>query len=303
MMPRSKARWLGTTDRHARLKAIERLDVERDYREITKLFYEDFQSTMAAKPINGFMMNYSSPRISRVLSGSGELERRVAKRVVDTILLSSAVMQHGFAGEGRDAARRVNHMHRHYDIHPEDFLAVGSEEVVGSVELAERYGWRPVTDKEREAINRYYSHQARAFGSPTPLPATYAETKAFYEDYVDRQSHYEPWNERLGRALTAFLTMLAPLPVRPLFRAVLLAQLDDRIARACGFRPASRLMKRLAHAILLGLGRKDPVPDGAPNHLEALVRRVYPDGVTIDQAGTHHEAAEHVVDAIPVATA
>jgi ER-bound oxygenase mpaB/B'/Rubber oxygenase, catalytic domain len=280
-------RWLGTSDPYARLRKIESLDLATDYREITLLFYADFQSTMVVKSINGFMMNYASPRISRVLAGSGELEHRVAKRVVDTIMLASTVMQHGFTGEGRDAARRVNAMHSHYDIHPEDFLAVGSEEVVGSIELAERYGWRAVTSKEREAVNLYYSQQTQAFGSRDPLPATYLKTKLLYENYLNENVHYAPQNERLGKAITAFLATLAPVPIRSLYRMILLAQLDDRVARACGIRPASRPIKWMAQTLLRRMGRKDPIPDGAPNQLEALIRRVYPDGYRINRLGTH----------------
>jgi hypothetical protein len=127
---------------------------------------------MLTKSFSGFMFTFAAPRISRVLSATGELEHRIAKRVVDTTLLATAVLQHGFKGTGRDAARRINSMHSRYDIHPDDFVAVGSEEVLGSLELAERYGWREVTDKEREAVRIFYSHQARAFGSPKLLPAS-----------------------------------------------------------------------------------------------------------------------------------
>lgn len=286
-MARKERRWLGTTDPFVRLKQIEALDLETDYREITKLFYADFQSTMVAKSINGFMMNYAAPRISRVLRSSGELEHRISKRVIDTIILASAVMMEGFTGKGRDAARRVNAMHRQYDIHPDDFIAVGAEEAVGSIVLAELYGWRTVTDKEREAVNRYYSHQARAFGSPNPLPVTYAETKAYFEDYLDNHVYYEPQNERLGKVLLSWIGTMAPKGMRSLYRFILIAQLDDRVARACGMRPASRLAKWLSYAALKHIGGKLPVSDGGPSHLDALVRHVYPNGYEISQVGTH----------------
>lgn len=286
-MARKERRWLGTTDPYVRLKQIEALDLDTEYREITKLFYADFQSTMVAKSINGFMMNYAAPRISRVLGSTGELEHRISKRVIDTIILASAVMMEGFTGQGRDAARRVNAMHRQYDIHPDDFIAVGAEETVGSIVLAERYGWRPVTDKEREAVNRYYSHQARAFGSPNPLPATYAETKAFFEAYLDNHVRYEPQNERLGTVLLSWIGTMAPAGMRSLYRFILVAQLDDRIARACGIHPASRVAKWFAHTALNHLGGKLPVADGGPSHLDALVSSVYPNGYEISKIGTH----------------
>lgn len=285
-MTRKPKQWLGTDDRYIRLRQIESLDLATRYRDITQLFYQDFQSTMVSKSLNGFLMNIASPRISAVLASTGELEHRIAKRVIDTIALSSKVMQHGFTGEGRDAARRVNDMHRRYNIDPEDFLAVGSEEVVGSIELAERYGWRPVSDKEREALNFYYSHQARAFGSPNPLPATYAETKILYEAYVETHIRYASQNARTARVVVNWLATLAPALVRPLFRTILVAQLDDRIAHACGIRPASAPVKALAHAALQRMARKDPIPDGAPSHLEALVRQVYPHGYAISDLGT-----------------
>lgn len=286
-MARKERRWLGTTDRYVRLHQIEALDLDTEYRQITQLFYADFQSTMVAKSINGFMMNYAAPRISKVLDASGELEHRIAKRVIDTIILASTVMIEGFTGQGRDAARRVNAMHRQYDIHADDFLAVASEETVGSIELAELYGWRPVTDKEREAVNLYYSHQAQAFGSPNPLPTTYAQTKAFFEAYLDAHVRYEPQNERLGKVLMRWIGTMAPAGLRPLYRFILRAQLDNRVARACGMRPASSVSKALAHMALRQIARQDPVPDNTPSHLDALIARVYPNGYEVSKVGTH----------------
>lgn len=286
-MKRQERRWLGETDRYARLRKIESLDPTKDYREITLLFYGDFQSAMMAKAFNGFLMTYSGPRISRVLHASGELEHRVAKRVIDTTILASKVLTEGFAGEGRDAARRVNAMHKQYEIEPDDFLAVGIEEVVGSIELAERYGWRPVTDKEREAVLRYYNHQARAFGSPKPLPPTYAEAQAFFSNYLDTECRYEVRNEKLAKVFIKFNRTLMPIWLRPMIGPLLSAQLDPRIARACGVKPASRAMKMIADWLLRRAGAADPVPDGAPNQLEALIRTVYPNGYKVCEVGTH----------------
>lgn len=293
-MKRHERRWLGTTDPYARLRKIESLDLDTRYREITQLFYADFQSTMLAKPFNGFMMNYTSPRIAAVLASTGELEHRVAKRVIDTTILASTVMIEGFTGAGREAARRVNAMHKHYDIHPDDFLAVGAEEALGSIELAERYGWRDVTPKEKQAVLMYYSQQTRAFGSARPLPETIAETQAFFDHYIDTQVRYDPQNERLARVMLGWIGNLAPALIRPLIGPLLLAQFDDRLARACGFRPMPGPIKALAHAVLRRIGAQDPIPDGAPNHLEALVRKVYPNGYRIGEVGTHVASTQPV---------
>lgn len=284
----SEKRWLGEPDRYARLRRIEALDPDSDYREIVGLFYTDFRSVMLPQGFNGFMMTYAAPRISRVLAQTGELEKRVAKRIIDTILLSRLVMEHGFApGPGRDAARRVNAMHRHYDIHEDDFVAVGCDEALCGLELAERYGWRPVSEKEREALRIFYDHQSRAYGSRRSLPPSIPAMQAFWSDYLDDQARFEPQNRRLADATLGYFVQLFPRWMAPLARVLLLGQLDPRIIRACGMKQPSALSRWLAGMMLRRMGKADPVPDGAPDGLEALVAKVYPEGWEIARLGTH----------------
>jgi hypothetical protein len=40
------------------------------------------------------------------------------------------------------------------------------------------------------------------------------------------------------------------------------------------------------------IGKRDPLPDDAPNGLELLARSVYPDGWQVNQLGTHIETGE-----------
>lgn len=279
-------------DRYARLRDIEKMDLETEYREITLLFYKDFQSVMLTKGFNGFMFTYAAPRIAAVLSQTGEVRERLLKRIVDTSLLASAVMEHGLKSEpGREAARRVNAMHSRYDIHPDDFVAVGAEEALGSLELADRYGWRPVTEKERQALRLFYSHQARAFGSANPLPDSMPALEARFSEYLDKELRYEPHHAEMGQILLDFYVSLVPAPLRGLFRWILIADVDPRILRACGFTPPSRLRRKVARQFLRLNGRRDPLPDGAPNDLETMARRVYPEGWTIAQLGSQGKSA------------
>ncbi|WP_297492572.1 oxygenase MpaB family protein [Acidocella sp.] len=283
--------WLGTTDRYARLRQIENLDLETQFREITGLFYADFQSVMMPQSFNGFLMTFASPRISRILINTGEIEHRVAKRVVDTMLLSSAVMAHGLNAEpGRGAARRVNAMHKNYDIHEDDFVAVGCDEIVNSLDLAGRYGWRPVTEKEREAVRLYYTQQSRAFGSRKPLPDTVAGVQKFWSDYLDKEAAFEPQNRRLTDAVIKWYEGLVPKPLRRLFITILLADADPRVIRACGLRVPPRIFKSLAGMLMRRMGQKDPIPDNAPNRMQALVASVYPNGWEVNELGSHIQA-------------
>jgi hypothetical protein len=280
--------WLDTADRFARLRRIESLGLKENYREIAMLFYTDFQPVMMPKSFNGLMFTYAAPRISRVLATTGESEHRIAKRVVDTALLAQTVMQHGFASSsGAKAVRRVNEMHSRYEINEDDFIAVGCESIVDTLTLADRFGWRPVTEKEREAIRIYFNSQARAFGSRKPLPASLPLVEHFYSGYLDTELRYESQNRRLAKILLNWFCGLAPALVRPLLPAMMLSNLDPRIVKACGMKMPSKLTVRVAHRIMKQLGRRDPLPDNAPNGLAGLVRSVYPDGWDLDTLGTH----------------
>ena len=287
----SKKLWLGQPDPFARLRRIESLDVDTQFREITALFYQDFQSIMLPSSFSNFMMTFAAPRISRILASTGELEHRAAKRVVDMSLLSSAVLEHGLGADlGRAAARRVNHMHRQYDIHEDDYVVVSSDAVVISIALAENYGWRPVTDKEREGLRRFHSQMGQAFGSRRPLPGTMKEVRQFWSDYMDRELRFEPQNRRLARAVLAYYGTMFPKGLRTIFRFVLMADVDPRIARACGMPVANAPTRWIATRVMKLLGRLDPVPDGRKDGIAALAKTVYPNGWEVNELGTHIQA-------------
>lgn len=278
-------------DRYARLRRIEALDPVTDHREITTLFYLDFAAVMLMQSVTGNLMTFAVPRMSRILSATGQFEHHTAKRFVDTTLLTNAVMEHGLEpGPGREAARRVNAMHREYDIHPDDFVAVGCDVPVMSVAIAERFGWRPVTDAEREALRIHYSAETRAFGSHRALPPTLAEMRDFRNRYLDEQTAFEPQNRVLAMAFLRYLASLLPAPLRPLLGPVLLPQVDPRVLRACGLRVPSPARKRVSGAVLRAIGRIGPMsdPDPAkPNVLDRQIAAVYPHGWTVNSVGTH----------------
>ena len=279
-------RWLGQATPFARQQRIGQLDPVTDYPEITRLFYADFMSIMLSQSFNGFMLTFAAPRMSALLASTGEVEQRFAKRFVDTALFARSIMEQGFDSDcGRSATRRVNTMHRQFDIHPDDFVIVGVDAALASLELAEKFGWREVTEGERDSIVRYYNRESRAFGCPRSLPSTVAEMRSFWNHYLDTQLAYAPQNERLARVALEWYLTLFPLPLRPLFRRVLLANVDERILRACGMRKPSSPMQWASNTMMKLLGRRDPLPDGTPDGLEDIVKRVYPDGWKIEELG------------------
>jgi hypothetical protein len=283
--------WLGSTDRHARLRKIESLDPEKDYALITRLFFEDFGNIMMVPAFTGFMMNFAAPRISRILGATGEIEHRVAKRFLDTALLARNVSQHGLGkpGPGRDAARRVNSMHRRYDIHEDDFIIVSCDQLVMTLKTVGKYGWRPITDAERRALLLHYAEETRYFGGRKPIPPTLEEAFAFWENYMDTQLAYEPQNKRMADAMLGFMKTLFPLPLRPFVAPMLLAQVDPRILRATGMPEQGPLARKCSGFLLHLVSKQDPLPDNTPDGLQKLINSVYPNGYSIDTLGTHVE--------------
>jgi len=281
--------WLGVHDRYARLRKIKTLDPEKDSREITQFFYEDFMTISLFSAIGGFLLADAAPSMSRILSSTGELEKRVAKRFVDTALLGRTVLQHGVksAGPGRDAARRVNSMHRSYDIKPDDFVAFGVGQVLIAIDVAEKLGWREVTDIEREALRVYYTHETRIFGGRVPLPPTLKEMRTFWEKYLNEQLAFEPQNLRMANLLLDFVKTLLPVPLRPLMTPIVLAQMDPRIVKACGLQMPGPLTCWLSTTLLRLIAKRDPLPDNTPDGFETLIKQVYPNGFAIDGLGTH----------------
>ncbi len=271
---------------NGRLRRIESLDPNKDYHEIARLFFADFRSVMLPYGFKGLLFTFAMPRMSRLLATTGEFEKRLAKRIVDTILLSHLVLEQGVGeGSGREAARRVKAMHRRYDIEPDDFIAVGCDEVLSALELARRYGWRPVSEPEQIALRNYHDMKSRAYGSSRPLPPTIPEIQAFWSDYLETQARYEPQNKLLAASTLGYFCRLLPGILRPLAPAILLSQVDPCIVRACGMQVPSTPSRWFSHQVFSLAGRRDPTPDIGAEHLRKMAAAVYPEGWQISDLG------------------
>src|SRR4051795_12868415 len=100
------------------LRRIEELDPARDYAEIYRLMgtYE-FPWDMNQSLSFALFRTYAVPGIGRLLARTGEFTERVQKRYDDTALLLESPTRLGFEHpEARAAIRRINAMHRMYDI-------------------------------------------------------------------------------------------------------------------------------------------------------------------------------------------
>lgn len=294
-------------DKHARSRAIAELDPVDDCVEVYKLFMADFKAASSFAITAGLFVTYAVPRISRVLTQSRQLEDRFFKRLVDTMLLDMHYHEEGFGpGPGRDAIRRVNEMHRKYDIHPEDYVFIGCWEAVMFIWFAETYGWRPVSEKEKLAAVEFAKLRGRhMYGGENkmPYPETYEEMQNFCADYLDAQLAYEPQNERLADTLVEFMLKDYPAPLRRPLRAFFLSVgPDERLITTCGYAMPSLLAQKLSRNVMKLYGKLDPLVDGLSPLAQKMVDEVYGDGYDITTLGTHLKAAEATTASVPGGT-
>ncbi|WP_250404621.1 oxygenase MpaB family protein [Streptomyces cellostaticus] len=232
---------------------------------------------------------YAVPSIGRLLARTGELTERTQKRYDDTALLLDTVVEHGFASpDGRTAIRRINQMHRAYDISDDDMRYVLSTFVVVPRRWIDTYGWRRLSRHEVVAATEYYRTLGLHLGIPG-VPETYEEFEALLDAY--EQAHFA-WDDQARRVSDATLDLMAswyPRPLAPLLRTATLALLDEPLLRAFHYEPPGPAVSALVRRAVRFRGRLVRLlpPRRAP-HFARQNREIrsYPNGCRPADLGT-----------------
>ncbi|MEV7507176.1 oxygenase MpaB family protein [Streptomyces sp. NPDC090085] len=276
--------------RYDRLKEILRLDPDQDFLAIYRLtatyeFPWDFTRALEL----ALFRTYAVPSIGRLLSETAEFTERSQKRYDDTALLLDAVVEHGFESDtARTAIRRVNQMHRSYDISDEDMRYVLCTFVVIPSRWLDAYGWRPMTHHERRASANYYATLGRHLGIPD-IPGSYEEFEATLDAY--EAAHFG-WNAGSRAVADATLDLMAswyPAPLAPAVRRAGIALLDDPLVDAFRYpAPAPALRAAVRGALRLrGRAVRLLPPRRAPHYARQNPEiKGYPDGYDVGELGT-----------------
>ncbi|WP_030666744.1 oxygenase MpaB family protein [Streptomyces rimosus] len=271
------------------LKEIQRLDPERDFLRIHRITttYE-FPWDVARALELALYRTYAVPSIGRLLAETAELTDRTQKRYDDTALLLDTVIEHGFDSEdGRTAIRRINQMHRSYDITNDDMRYVLCTFVVTPKRWLDLYGWRRLSEHEKHATAVYYRTLGRHMGI-AGIPQTFQEFERCLDDY--EHAHFG-WDEGGRRVSDATLGLMAGWygPLAPVMRGASMALLDDSLLDAFRYErpgPAVRAAVRGALRLRAKSVRLLPPrrrPHYARNNPEI---KSYPKGYVIAELGT-----------------
>lgn len=276
--------------RFERLARIRRLDPYRDSLEIHRLssayeFPWDFTRALEL----ALYRTYAVPGIGRLLAETAELTDRPQKRYDDTVLLLDAVVEHGFDSEqGRTAVRRVNQMHRSYDISDDDMRYVLCTFVVMPRRWIDAYAWRRLSRHEIVASVVHYRTLGQRMGI-TDIPETYEEFETCLDAY--EEAHFR-WDEDARRVSDATLALMAswyPRPLAPLLRTSTLALLDDPLLRAFRYTPPGDVTRAVVRRAVRMRGRAVRLlpPRRAPHHARQNWEvKGYRDGYRLEDLGT-----------------
>ncbi|MFC8098719.1 oxygenase MpaB family protein [Streptomyces sp. NPDC057363] len=281
---------MATVKRFERLAQIRRMDPYEDASEIYRLasayeFPWDFTRALEL----ALYRTYAVPSIGRLLAETAQFTSRPQKRYDDTALLLDAVVEHGFGSEqGRTAIRRINQMHRSYDISNDDMRYVLCTFVVTPRRWIDAYGWRRLSRHETIASAVHYRTLGRHMGI-RDIPGTYEEFEACLDAY--EEAHFA-WDEGARRVSDATLGLMAswyPSPLAPLLRTGTLALLDEPLLRAFRYTPPSPATRALVRRAVRLRGRAVRLmpPRRAPHHARQNREiKGYPNGYRLAELGT-----------------
>ena len=285
---------------------IHRLDAEADCVRIMQILNaHEFPWDMGRALGIALYRTYAVPSVGELLGRTGEFTERTQRRYDDTALILNDILEHGFGpGRGRDALRRMNQMHRAYDISNDDYLYVLSTFVVMPVRWLNDYGygWRRLTDHEIAAGTNYYRKLGKHMGIKE-IPETYAEFRELMDSYEREHFAYTDGGRAVSDATLDLMVTFYPRRVAGLARRFSMAILDESLLETFRYEPPGRAWRRAAH-IALRLRAKvvrHMKPREEPMWAEDNPNiRSYPQGYDVDRIGTFPVGCPVAHDVDPV---
>jgi len=237
---------------HPVLDEILRLDPRKDHQRIALLdaCYEFPWDTTRALELALFR-TFAVAKGSALLAGSGEFTQRPQKRYDDTVLILAEILEHGYDSQrGRAALRRMNRLHARYAIPNDELLYVLSTFIYEPIRWNARFGWRPLTDIEKQAAFFYWREIGRRMNIKD-IPDDFDAFERYNQAFEQQHFRYAPANRQLAVATRdLFLGWFLPKPLHRWGAPLIYAIMDDRLRDAGGFPTPSPLVRRMVDGVL-----------------------------------------------------
>ena len=288
----------------ARRSRTAGLDPETEFQEISRVLalYEFPWDTMQALSFALFR-TYAVPSIGGLLADTHQFTEDTQKRYDDTaLLLEDAAIEDLDSPRGRAAVRRINQMHRMYDIANDDMVYVLSTFVVIPRRWNQDFGWRQSTPDEQLAALRYYQALGKRMGIKD-IPETYDEFETFLDAYEAENFGYDEGGRAVADSTLELLTTFYPRPLAPVIRIFSLSLMEPHLLEAFGYPEPGRVARSVSRAALKARARVVALlPERKkPAYVRDMPRiRSYPHGFNTEDLGTFapgcpvHRATEPV---------
>ncbi|KAI8819200.1 uncharacterized protein EV422DRAFT_535468 [Fimicolochytrium jonesii] len=178
---------------------------------------------------------YGIPSIAKTLCSTKEMTQRCNRRYDDTSFLLAEILEH-FNEPARCGAamKRMNYIHSLYPINNDDYLYVLTTFICEPGKWIERFGYRSLTTKEKNAIYHVWVHIATEMGI-REIPTSYEAMCRFEEQYERTHMRYSEHNAALAESTSALFLSIIPAFLRPIATQVVHALCDQRLRDAMGF--------------------------------------------------------------------
>lgn len=228
-----------------------RVYADQSFQQYRKLV----QVTMPAESFAAFQLAFlrpfAVPRMASLLLRAGSVSSDAEMRAYRTGLQMYEVIEGGLdSPRARKVISHINRAHAAHSISDRDFQYVLDAFIVVPLRHMEEFGWRKPLDHERQAAVEFYTALGRRMAIEAP-----ART---FDEAADRFDAYEQMNVavsketlELGELTLDVLRRRLPRQVQPYAGALFSAQLsDDRVGRALGLPPSSRVLRTLMRPAL-----------------------------------------------------
>jgi hypothetical protein len=277
-------------ERRQRLVDLATLDPARDWHEIYKrLTLWEFPGEARFGFQLAFYRPFAVPRMAEVLRDTGHFRRDTTRRAYDTALVMHEIIWGGVeSARGARMVKLMNKLHSRPDIHAEDMAYLLNALIVVPTRFMDRYGWRAVSEQERQATREFYNTLGQHMGI-ADRPASYRDAEDRLTDYEARRLKRSDAGAELTAAVLATLRNRLPLAARPLAGQVTSTLVGDAaVSRALGLPQPNRAIGsvlNLGSAARRQLQQRRPPADRPSFWPGRPAGAVYPDGYTLEQLG------------------
>lgn len=280
--------------RNTQLKHILTLDPVTNCQEIVRLTSSyEFPFDITRSLEFALYRTFAVPSISTLLHRTQEFEQRPQKRYDDTDLIVSEIVENGYESErGKAAIRRMNKQHGRYPISNDDLLYVLSTFIFEPVRWTDRFGWRRMSQIEKQAFYNFFRNVGR-YMNIKDIPPSYEQYEHFNREYEQRNFGYSKANKQVAAATRdMILGWYVPKPLWPIGRPFVHALMDEPLLEAFGFPRPSKFRRLLVESALRAKARINRIlpPRRKPRlRTQDIKHRSYPNGYTIEQLGPRLE--------------